>query len=218
VPAERGDVDRITATVRWTAWRRSRDGRHQPAPASRRIVYDVHVTVRPTVLVGNPALRSPCSSVAKVRAAGTRRIAQDLQDTLEDWNQRAGYGRGIAAPQIGEPIRMIHLRFGDHPILVNPRITTVSEETWMAWEGCLSFSLAFFCQARRYVSVDYEFETLDGKLRQSRATGALAHLLQHEIDHLDGRLAVDRMEDVSTMCVRSEFERRFRGESPYASD
>lgn len=139
----------------------------------------------------------------------------DLADTLADWVSRTGYGRGIAAPQIGVRKRLIYLELDQPWTLLNPRIIERSEETWEPWDACLSFSLSFFCRVRRHRQVTVQYETIEGDRQQVHAEGELAELLQHEIDHLDGLLAVDRMTDISTMCMRSEFELRHRDESPY---
>lgn len=100
-------------------------------------------------------------------------------------------------------------------MLVNPRIVAVSAQTWQPWDACLSFSLAFFCQVVRHEWADVEYSDLDGGSHRLHADSDVAELLQHEIDHLDGFLAVDRMTDVRTLCMRSEFEARYRDGSPY---
>ena len=82
-------------------------------------------------------------------------------------------------------------------------------------DACLSFSLAFFCRVTRHTRVDVEYRDLDGHRLRLHAGDELAELLQHEIDHLDGILAVDRMASSRTMCMRSEFEARYRDDSPY---
>ena len=173
------------------------------------------MAVRPTLQLGDPLPRTPCRKVGDTSGVDIRRLAQDLSDTLADWVARTGYGRGIAAPQIGEPVRVVYLTMGSPQLLVNPVITAHSSATWELWDACLSFSVAFFCRVRRFTSVDVAYESLDGSQRRLQASGELGELLQHEIDHLDGVLAVDRMTSIDTLCMRSEFERRHRSESPY---
>jgi peptide deformylase len=142
-------------------------------------------------------------------------LAADLADTLADWVQRTSYGRGIAAPQIGVPVRVVYLNFDGPELLVNPVITARSAETWEPWDACLSFSVEIFCRVRRATWVDVTYQSPGGASSTIRAEGELSELLQHEIDHLDGILAVDRMTSVDTLCMRSEFERRYRDGSPY---
>ena len=101
--------------------------------------------------------------------------------------------------------------------MVNPAIIERSEETVVVWDACLSF-LFVFCQVVRHREVSVRYQDLEGTWHELRA-GAdddLSELLQHEIDHLDGILAVDRMTSPRTLCSREEFEKRHRVESPYA--
>jgi peptide deformylase len=85
----------------------------------------------------------------------------------------------------------------------------------VVWDACLSFLCIFF-QVRRHCWIDVRYQDLAGEWHELRAEGDLSELLQHEIDHLDGILALDRMIDIRTMFTREEFERRHRAESPYA--
>jgi peptide deformylase len=63
------------------------------------------MAVRPTLQIGDPLLRTPCRKVGDTSGVDIRQLAQDPSDALADWVARTGYGRGIAAPQIGEPVR-----------------------------------------------------------------------------------------------------------------
>jgi peptide deformylase len=104
----------------------------------------------------------------------------------------------------------------DHPWpLINPTIVEHSEETMVVWDACLSFLCIFF-QVRRYQRIRVRYQDLTGDWQEMLAEGDLAELLQHEIDHLDGVLALDQVIDLKTMCTREEFEQRYRAESPYA--
>jgi peptide deformylase len=101
--------------------------------------------------------------------------------------------------------------------LVNPEITWRSEEKIVVWDGCLSF-LSIFMQVERHREIVVRYQDLRGEWKEVRASEErnLSELLQHEIDHLDGILAIDRIADMRTMCTREEFERRYRAHSPYA--
>src|SRR5437899_2541037 len=148
-----------------------------------------------------------------------RSLVQDLADTLAHWRASTGYGRGIAAPQIGAANRVIFLQLpGAEPWpLVNPEITWHSEETIVVWDACLSF-LSIFMQVRRHREITVRYQNLSGEWKEIRASEErnLSELLQHEMDHLDGILAIDRITDIRTMCTREEFEKRYRAQSPYA--
>lgn len=178
------------------------------------------MAVQPVLQLGDPLLREKCTPVEDPTSVEIKDLVQDLQDTLAHWRSTTGYGRGIAAPQIGVLQRVIFLKLpGVEPWpLVNPEIVESSEERMVVWDACLSF-LSIFMQVerRRWVTVRYqnlEGETLSFDAGDDRD---LSELMQHEIDHLDGILAIDRVIDLKTICTREEFEKRYRDQSPYAA-
>lgn len=140
----------------------------------------------------------------------TRLILRDLRATLADFRQRHGFGRGISAVQIGEPMRVIYIEFeGAAYSLINPQWEWQSEEKFRLWDDCFSFpDLLVYLERSRAVVLKYQ--DLDGNCRRLEATGALAELLQHEMDHLEGILAVDRALDRMSLATRKEYERRYK--------
>ena len=177
------------------------------------------MAVRTVLQLGDPGLREVATRVADPRAPEIRALVGDLADTLAFWRKATGYGRGIAAPQIGSHVRVIFLRLpGEAPWpLVNPEITARSEEKIVVWDACLSF-LSIFMQVERHREITLRYQDLRAEWHEIRAGEErdLSELLQHEIDHLDGILAVDRITDMRTLCTREEFEKRYRAGSPYA--
>jgi peptide deformylase len=177
------------------------------------------VAVRTVLQLGDPGLREVAARVADPTAPEIRTLVQDLADTLAHWRASTGYGRGIAAPQIGTAKRVIFLQLpGAEPWpLVNPEITRRSEEKIVVWDACLSF-LSIFMQVQRHREITVRYQNLRGEWQEVHASEKrdLSELLQHEIDHLDGILAIDRITDMRTMCTREEFEKRYRAQSPYA--
>jgi peptide deformylase len=175
--------------------------------------------IRTVLQLGDPGLREVAKRVEDPGAPEIRAVVEDLADTLAFWRRTTGYGRGIAAPQIGANVRVIFLQLpgADPWPFVNPEITERSEENIVVWDACLSF-LSIFMQVERHREVTVRYQDLLGDCQEIRA-GAdrdLSELLQHEIDHLDGILAVDRITDIRTLCTREEFEKRYRATSPYA--
>jgi peptide deformylase len=156
-----------------------------------------------------------CDPVADATSSAVAGTICDLADTLAHWRETTGYGRGIAAPQIGVLDRIVYLHIDRPWPLINPSIIAHSDEFVTVWDGCLSF-LSIFCQVPRHAWVTVRYQDLAQRWHELRADGDLSELLQHEIDHLDGILTVDRMTDVRTLCTREEFERRYRDASPYA--
>ncbi|MEX0602530.1 MAG: peptide deformylase, partial [Bacteroidota bacterium] len=157
-------------------------------------------------LLGNPVLRKTCAPVRDLAAEQTRSAITDLRDTLEDFRQKRGFGRGIAAPQIGLPTRILFIDFEHTGPLINPRITGRSRRTFLLWDDCFSFP-DILVKVERHYQVTVRFTDEAGRRRSLRAEGGLSELLQHEIDHLDGILAIDRAVDSKHIILRSEFER-----------
>ncbi len=178
------------------------------------------MAVRTVLQLGDPGLREVAARVADPASPEIRVLVQDLADTLAHWRASTGYGRGIAAPQIGVGRRVIFLQLPDAQPwpLVNPAITWRSEEKIVVWDACLSF-LSIFMQVERHREIVVRYQDLRGEWKEVRANEErnLSELLQHEIDHLDGILAIDRITDMRTMCTREEFEKRYRAQSPYAT-
>ena len=177
------------------------------------------MAVKTILQLGDPGLRDVAAKVVDPGAHEIRVLVADLADTLAHWRANTGYGRGIAAPQIGVGKRAIFLQLPGAEAwpLVNPEITWRSAEKILVWDACLSF-LSIFMQVDRHREIVVRYQDLQGERKEVRAGEErdLSELLQHEIDHLDGILAVDRITDMRTMCTREEFEKRYRAGSPYA--
>jgi len=175
--------------------------------------------VRPVLQLGDPLLRLSAVAVEDPQSHEIRDLIRDLSDTLAHWRSKTGYGRGIAAPQLGVSQRVIFLKLpGVEPWpLINPEIVDRSEEKIIVWDACLSF-LSIFMRVERHRQITVRYQNLEGEILEFDAGDDrnLSELLQHEIDHLDGILAIDRVVDLKTICTREEFEKRYRDSSPYA--
>ena len=176
------------------------------------------MAIRKILQLGDPALREVAKSVDDPATPEIRVLVEDLADTLAHWRKTTGCGRGIAAPQLGVSLRVIFLRLPEGPWpMVNPAITERSAGKIVVWDACLSF-LSIFMQVERRREIIARYQDLSGEWHEIRAGEErdLSELLQHEMDHLDGVLALDRITDIKPMCTREEFERRYRAASPYA--
>ena len=176
--------------------------------------------IRPILQLGDPQLREIAKPVEDPRSPEVSLLVKDLADTLAHWRSTTVYGRGIAAPQLGVGLRVIFLQLPDAEAwpLVNPEIIERSAERIVVWDACLSF-LSIFMQVERHRAITVRYQDLRAEWHEIQAGDDrnLSELLQHEIDHLDGILAVDRITDVKTLCTREEFEKRYRSNSPYAT-
>ena len=116
-------------------------------------------------------------------------------------------GRALAAPQIGAPVRIIFLEFDRRrTTMVNPEIVDVGADDFQVWDDCFSFPdvLVRVTRAHRIV---VRYHDLRAKERTAELAGPLAELVQHEIDHLDGILALDRAAGVYPFAYRAEWRR-----------
>jgi len=158
--------------------------------------------------LGDPILREVSASVVDFR--GARAIVADLRATLHAFRRAHGFGRGISAIQIGRPMRVIYLEFEGTPcVLINPRYERRSRKKFRLWDDCFSFP-GLLVRVERSLSVRVKHQDISGDWRVLEGTGALSELLQHEMDHLDGILAVDRAIDRFSLSTRAEYERRLK--------
>jgi len=142
-------------------------------------------------LYGDPVLRRQAAPV-KATAATTGRLLDRL------WNVLGRAGVGLAAPQIGEAVRVLVVRDpgrkerGRRLELINPVVEEVFGDRLPFEEGCLSFP-GVFLNVRRRQGVVVSYETREGDTTRLRDDGLVARIVQHELDHLDGKLFIDRL-------------------------
>ncbi|WP_243075243.1 peptide deformylase [Microbacterium sp. SS28] len=145
------------------------------------------MTVRPIRLFGDPVLRAPSAPITQIDD-GVRALVQDLLDTV------ALPGRaGVAAPQIGVGLRAFSYNIdGDIGYILNPEVVEVSGELEPTGEGCLSVP-GLWHDALRHPHAKVVGIDLDGEEVVLEGDGLLAQALQHETDHLDGMLYIQRL-------------------------
>jgi peptide deformylase len=152
------------------------------------------MTVREIVTLPQDILRHKAHKVAKF-GPEFQALVDDMVETL-----REAPGVGLAAPQVGESLRLIVVEFGDEDdeevpaklyTMVNPEITRASTETLIGPEGCLSIP-GIQGEVERAATVTVKGLNRRGKPMTVKAKGWMARIFQHEIDHLDGVLFVDR--------------------------
>jgi peptide deformylase len=155
------------------------------------------------LLLGDPRLRRRSEEVSAFDPAAFGELAA----ALELFRQQHGFGRAISAPQIGIAQRFIAVNLGQRPFfIVNPVVTWRSDETFTMWDDCMSFpDLLVRVERARSISLEYVDE--QGKPKEWRELDqAAAELLQHELDHLDGVLAVDRALDQESLVMRAAYD------------
>jgi peptide deformylase len=165
---------------------------------------------REILQLGDPALHLVCAGV-DARAPSSVQLVRDLADTLSAFREAHGFGRAIAAPQVGALARVIVVVVpgGFQAALHNPTIDARSDETFELWDDCFSFP-ELMVRVRRNVRVAVSYDDEHGARRSLDAERDLSELLQHEIDHLDGVLATERAIAPTALCTRAEWQRRYR--------
>ena len=159
------------------------------------------------LLLGDPGLRRVCRPVADFGDPELGIACATLTATLADFQRRHGFGRAIAAPQIGVERRIVAIDPAHGPpLLINPEITWRSGETMTLWDDCMSFP-ALLVRLRRHRSISLTYQDAAGMAHEwNELAPGTAELLQHEIDHLDGVLAVDHALDRQAIVLRQVFE------------
>jgi peptide deformylase len=158
------------------------------------------MTIHRIRLLGDPILRASCEPITRPRSTAVRVIMDDLRETLRDWQSR------FAAPQIGAPVRMVYVEMDRPWPLINPEILDIGTEDFEVWDDCFSFPNLLVRVARAY-RIRIRYQDLKGEWEEVELEGDRAELLQHEIDHLDGVLAVDRPHGLDPFCLREEWHR-----------
>jgi peptide deformylase len=168
--------------------------------------------------LGHPVLRKVAEPVSPeaIRSPDIQRLIDDMFETMDDQD-----GAGLAAPQVHVSRRIViygvehNPRYPDaEPVpltaLVNPRITPIGEEQVEDWEGCLSVP-DIRGMVPRYTTVRVEASDRAGRPLRFTATDFHARVVQHECDHLDGRVYLDRMRSMETLSFLPEFHRYWLG-------
>lgn len=172
------------------------------------------MAIRKIATIGHPVLRQVAREVTRqeLLSREMQRFIDDLVDTMRDAN-----GAGLAANQVHEPLRICAIEIKNNPrypykpnypltILVNPVVVPTTDETFMSYEGCLSVP-NLRGEVRRFTAVRVRAWDREGKDLDFDVKGLTAGTFQHEVDHLDGKVFLDRVEDTKTLTTWADFER-----------
>ena len=160
------------------------------------------MAIREVLRMGDPRLLQRAEPVSNFGSRELRGLLADMRDTMHELN-----GAGLAAPQIGVGLRVVIFGVDKNPrypdaetvpqtVLINPVITTLSDETEEGWEGCLSVP-GMRGLVPRYTHLHYQGRDENGALIERTVSGFHARVVQHECDHLDGILYPMRIRDMS---------------------
>lgn len=160
--------------------------------------------------LGNPVLRQTAESITEIQAQPVQSLIDDLLATLRHSN-----GVGIAAPQVGVSQRLLIVASRPNPRyphapemeptpMVNPRLVRHSDEVVKDWEGCLSIP-GIRGLVPRYREVAIEYYDRHGNFQHQELTDFVARIFQHEFDHLEGYVFLDRLESTRDIITDQEY-------------
>lgn len=171
------------------------------------------MSIKPLVILPDPVLRLVSKPVERVDAP-LLKLADDMLETMYD-----APGIGLAAIQVGEPLRLVVLdlaREGEEPdpqLFINPEILDGSDERSVYEEGCLSIP-DYYAEVERPARIRVRHLDREGKEQEVEAEGLLATCLQHEIDHLNGVLFIDHISKLKRDMVVKKFKKLARERQP----
>ena len=173
-------------------------------------------SVRHVRLLGDPVLRARCAVVSNPKSAAVKVVVDELRGALARLREKYHMGRALAAPQIGAPIRVVYAELGKPWVLINPEIVDVGTEDFLVWDDCFSCpDLMVRVQRAHRIKVRYQDQR--GKTQTVDLEGEKAELMQHEIDHLDGVLTVDRPVGLDPICLREEWGKQYPAVAKYGA-
>ena len=158
---------------------------------------------RPIAVMGDPILKQMAREVTREELPTD--FIQNLIDDMLATLKASKTGVGLAAPQISQSLRIV-LVADPMTVLVNPEVTVLDQSTIDDWEGCLSIP-DFRGRVPRWRKLRVDALDRKGNKIQITAEGFFARVIQHEFDHLMGKVYLDRMPDLKTLCHLAEFQR-----------
>lgn len=171
------------------------------------------MSIKPLIILPDPVLRQVSKPVERIDEP-LLKLADDMLETMYD-----APGIGLAAIQIGEPLRMLVIdlaKEGEPPaphVFINPDVLESGSERSVYEEGCLSIP-DYYAEVERSATVRVRYLDRDGRLQEIEADGLMATCLQHEIDHLNGVLFIDHISKLKRDMVVKKFKKLARDKAP----
>jgi peptide deformylase len=151
-------------------------------------------TIHDILKLGDPRLYEVCTPVLREELVEVPGWIQQLHEAMEDVRRVYGFGRGIAAPQLGIMKRLFYLQLDRPYVVINPELKGLSEEEFALWDDCMSFP-NLLVRVNRHQSLSLHYLDEHWQPQVWQVEGAISELIQHEYDHLDGVLCTMRAVD-----------------------
>ncbi|MFA4949057.1 MAG: peptide deformylase [Candidatus Krumholzibacteriia bacterium] len=161
------------------------------------------MAVRDILYLGNPKLYEESSKVKREELEDLKSVIEDMADTLLEFRDEYGWGRAIAAPQIGVMKRIIYMHVNEPVVLINPVIKLRNRRKTLVWDDCMSCP-DLLVEVKRYRRCKVEYRDVNWQKRSMYLEGKLATLMQHEVDHLQGILITQKAISEKSFALRSE--------------
>ncbi|MFC3879509.1 peptide deformylase [Algoriphagus namhaensis] len=158
-------------------------------------------TIHDILKLGDPRLYEVCEPVSREELPLVEAWVQQLHEAMEDIRRVYGFGRGIAAPQLGILKRLFYLNLGRPYVVINPELKNLSGEKFELWDDCMSFP-NLLVRVSRHQSLTLEYRDQNWQKQSWTVEGDLSELIQHEYDHLDGILCTMRALDPKSFKLR----------------
>jgi peptide deformylase len=162
-------------------------------------------------VLGNPVLRIPAEPVKSIQAPEIQRLIDDMIETMREYR-----GVGLAGPQVHRSLQIALIeaeeraessrRAAPPTVLINPRISPVTERMEEDWEGCLSIP-DLRGKVPRFKEIEVQAHDRQGRLQTFKAGDFFARVIQHEVDHLNGTMFLDRMKSLESLSYLEEYAR-----------
>lgn len=169
--------------------------------------------------LGNPLLRQKAKYLTKNEILSDE--VQELIVAMKETVASKKYGVGLAAPQVGQGIALSVIAIKPTPnrpdielfesVIINPEIVETHGYRKQLWEGCISSGNGrdtLFAKVPRYKSITLRWHDENAKVHEEKLTGFPAHVAQHEVDHLNGILFIDKVKDSTTFMMQDEYVKR----------
>ncbi|WP_143962461.1 peptide deformylase [Litoribacter populi] len=151
--------------------------------------------------LGDPRLYETCEPVDESELPLVAAWVQDLHEAMEDIRRKYGFGRGIAAPQLGIMKRLFYLNLDKPYVIINPELKNLNEDTFEMWDDCMSFP-NLLVKVDRHRSMTLQYFDENWKKKTWEVRDDISELIQHEYDHLDGILCTMRAKDAKSFKYR----------------
>ncbi len=151
-------------------------------------------TLRDLLLLGDPRLYEVCEPILQSELSLVKTWVADLDNVMKEVRAKHGFGRAIAAPQLGIMKRLIYMNIDKPIVFINPELTDLSKDLFELWDDCMSFP-NLLVKVKRHQSLTIKYLDENWQPQEWKLENDLSELLQHEYDHLDGILCTMRAVD-----------------------